>query len=397
MREDFSAEDKRLLELLSDELQKKTEIKHYMPTELKNIFARADKHQVLAVLSRQMEELPDVDKTFWQTKMRRAVLQSYHLLFTAKYVVNLLEENGIRCVLLKGATVANNYPIPELRKSGDVDILLLDSRQNKQVENLLKTRGFQKSGEQHGSHHTVWFSPEKIEVEIHTRLTEVFNNEAANKKMEEQFKKIPEHITRKELMGISFPVLKDGFQAYHLLLHMLVHYMHSGFGLRLLCDWVAFWTQNVEKEEKKIYQSLVEETGLQGFSDRITSVCVYFLGLKNPELGEMAAREKAELFLKDVLEAEEFGTSDSDRLILLEKTGLSAYVKEFHHQMKLNYPKAQNCVILWPFLWAGTLGRFLVNNRKLRKTTSWKILKKTHERSSKISDLQLFQMKQEKR
>lgn len=393
MREDFSAEDKKLLELLSDELQKKTETKQYMPMELKDIFIRADKHQVLAVLSKKMEELPETEKVFWQTKMRNAVLQSYHLIFTAKYVVTLLEKNEIRCVLLKGATVADNYPTPELRKSGDVDILLLDSSQNRQAESLLKKHGFQKNREQHGSHHTVWYSPEMIEVEIHTRLTEVFNNEAANKKMDEQFKKIPEHVTRKELMGISFPVLKDGFQAYHLLLHMLVHYMHSGFGLRLLCDWVVFWMQNVEKEEKRIYQSLIEETGLQGFSDRITAVCVYFLGLKNPKLGETVAKEKAELFLKDVLEAEEFGTSDSDRLILLEKTDPFAYVKEFHHQMKMNYPKVQNYVILWPFLWAGTLCRFLANNRKLRKTTSWKILKKTHERSSKIRDLQLFQMK----
>ncbi len=393
MREDFSAEDKRLLELLSEELQKKKKTGYYMPAELKSIFARANKHQVVAVLNERMDELPEVDKSFWQTKIRCAVLQNYHLLFTAKYVVNLLEENDIRSILLKGATVANNYPTPELRKAGDVDILLLDSRQNKQVETLLKTHGFKKSEEQHGSHHTVWYSPENIEVEIHMRLVEVFNNEAANKKMDEQFKEISGHIMQKEIMGVTFYVLKDGFQAYHQLLHMLVHYMHSGFGLRLLCDWVMFWMQDVETEEKEIYRKLIEEIGLQGFSDMITSVCVYFLGLKNPELGELLAKEKAELFLKDVLEAEEFGTSDSNRLILLEKTGPFAYLKEFHHQMKMNYPKAQNCFILWPALWAGTLWRFLTNNHKIRKTTSWKILKKTHERSSKIRDLQLFQMK----
>ena len=228
-------------------------------------------------------------------------------------------------------------------------------------------------------------------MEVHTRLVELFTGDAANKKMDEQFAEIPKHLQRKEIMGVNFPVLQEGFQAYHLLLHMLVHYMHSGFGLRLLCDWVAFWNREIEANEKAEYIRLVSESGLQKFSDMITSVCVHFLGLENPEFGESIARDEAEDFLKDILEAEEFGTSDSERLVVLNGTGIWAYVKEFHHQMKMNYPKAGKVWVLWPVLWICTLVRFVMNNHKLRRTTSWRVLRKTHARSKKIKELQLFQ------
>jgi len=392
MREEISVEDKFLLKLLSEELQGGLVSEESEKANWQQLFFRAERHRVLALLYNIIEKtnLAEIEKKVWVERTNSAVLQSYHLLFTAKYVVDLLETNGISCVLLKGVTIASCYPVPELRKSGDVDILVLDKKQRKKAEELLHNAGFIKSSEQHGSHHTVWYSEEKIEVEIHTRLVELFNDDVANQKMDGQFAGISGQIQRKEIMGVDFPVLQDGFQAYHLLLHMLVHYMHSGFGLRLLCDWVVFWNRSVAEKERKEYQKLVSEIGLQKFSDMITSICVYFLGLTDPRLGECVAREEAEEFLKEVLEAEEFGTSDSDRLVILNGTGVWAYIKEFHHQMKMNYPKAGKIWLLWPVLWVRTLITFVSNNHKVRGTTSWKVLKKTYERSRKIKELQLF-------
>lgn len=393
MSKEFSVEEKLLLNLLSEELPGKTGEKGQEYTDWKKLFERADRHRVLALLYNTIEaaEFPVEEKKRWMKKVRGAVLQSYHLLFTAKFVVELLEKNNISCVLLKGVTIACCYGTPELRKAGDVDILLLDIAQKEHAERLLTEAGFKKSNEQHASHHTVWFSPENIEVEIHTRIIEKFTQEKANRKMDELFSYIPEHIHRKDIMGVDFPVLRDGYQAYHLLLHMLVHYLHSGFGLRLLCDWVAFWNREISEAERKEYRRLVKESGLQKFSDMITSVCVHFLGLAEPGLGTCIAREKTEEFLAEVLEAEEFGASDSDRLLILNETGIKAYIREFHHQMKMNYPKLGKVFLLWPVLWICTLVRFVTNNHKIRGTTSWKVLKKTQERSKNIKELQLFQ------
>ena len=64
-------------------------------------------------------------RTVWQQAARRTVSQNYHLLFTGKFLTGLLREADIPVALLKGTATSAYYPVPELRKSGDVDLYLL--------------------------------------------------------------------------------------------------------------------------------------------------------------------------------------------------------------------------------------------------------------------------------
>ena len=395
MENKLTAEERMLTNLLSKELLHHKEVGMISENEWKDLLARVERHHVFSLLYDSIEAsgLPKEEKQKWKVKAKQIALQNYHLLFTAKFVIELLEKNNIPCVLLKGAAIAEYFPVPELRKSGDVDILVLGKENMKKTAQLLLVAGFQKSREQHASHHVVWFSPEGIELELHTKLVEQFSIEDANRKVDRLLVDLASHIQWKELMGINFPVLSEGFQAYHLLLHMLVHYLHSGFGLRLLCDWVVFWNNMRSVNEKAEYRRLVKESGLQRFSDIITSVCIHFLGLPDPQIGMCVCVEEAEVFLKEVLMAEEFGNSDTARLVVLQGTGWWEYVKEFHHQMKMNYPKWAKVWIFWPVLWICTLVQFIKNNHNIRRTSSWQVLKKTHERSQRIKELQLFQIK----
>ena len=59
-----------------------------------------------------------------QERSTQTVWQSYRLLFMSRYVTGLLKDAGIDTILLKGSGVAGLYPVPELRKSGDVDLLV---------------------------------------------------------------------------------------------------------------------------------------------------------------------------------------------------------------------------------------------------------------------------------
>ena len=110
----------------------------------------------------------------------QTVQQSYHLLFLSKYVINLLEENGIKAVLLKGSSTASLYPVPELRKSGDVDLLLENAEAAGRACNILDKAGFIMEAEQHANHHIVYKSPDGIDVELHSMLVEPFDNSMIN-------------------------------------------------------------------------------------------------------------------------------------------------------------------------------------------------------------------------
>ncbi len=131
MEERFTEED-YLLQLLSESLKKRDEhidtILDSEKLDWNKFLTVAENHAVLPLLyDRLMEEtLSEENRERVEKAGRRVVQQSYHLLFFSRYVTELLQQQGIQVVLLKGPAISCYYPVPELRKSGDVDLLLLD-------------------------------------------------------------------------------------------------------------------------------------------------------------------------------------------------------------------------------------------------------------------------------
>ena len=396
MEEKFT-EEKYLLKLLSESLKK--EEKRQLPADepkldWNRLLTIAKNHVVLSLLydvllekTLSKENIQRVEKAG-----RNIVQQNYRLLFFSKYVIGLLQQQGISTVLLKGPSAAAYYPVPELRKSGDVDLLIFDKRQLNDVSRIFKEVGFNAEKKQLANHHLAIGTPEGIEIEVHTMLAEPFDNNEINHYLEQTVLEMKEHVQITELMGVELPVLSDAYHAYYLLIHMLQHFLREGFGLKLLCDWVVFWDSGLEEEEQRVYQRLIKESRLEGFSEMISSLCVHFLGLeKKDSLGKLLPEDISWEFMKDIFAAEEFGKSNRERMVVLKGTKISDYLKEFQHQMHLNYPSAGKIWILWPALWILTLVRFLYNNRKVRKTSSIQIFRQAGKRSWMLQQLKLFQ------
>lgn len=355
----------------------------------------AERHCVLPLLYEELieaETVPEQTRSWVTTVARRTVQQSYHILFLGKFVIAKLEDAGIQVALLKGVGTASFYPVPELRKSGDVDLLLLTPDCMDRAKVILLRCGFRVSEEQHALHHLVFTTEEGIEIELHTMLAEPFDNQEINRYMQEKLPDCSQNIRRVNCMGVNLPVLDTSYHAYELLLHMLQHFLWAGFGLRLLCDWVVFWNREIEAEECEKYLKLVQESGIKGFSDIVTLICCTYLGLSQERITWMKITEKYDLdiFLREIMEAEEFGNSAADRMVTLRKNSLGAYVREFHHQMHLNFPRAGRFFLLWPGLWLVTLMRFLRNNRKIRRVSARAVLKKAGQRSRVMEQIKLW-------
>lgn len=383
---------KRLCDLLAEAL-------HEMPfhiteskEEQKKIQELAQQHKVLSLLYEAWEE-----DSFVQQISRQTVQQSYHLLFLSHYVIQVLKEHGIEAVLLKGSAAAQFYPVPELRKSGDVDLLLKNEKQVKAAWECLKEQGFTKEKGQEACHHIACVSPEHICVELHSSMVEPFDNARSNQILKRQQEEFFLHIKEEPLMGLKLPVLQKPYLAYHLLLHMLQDFLRAGFGVRLLCDWVAFWEQGCSREEILTFLRLVRESRVEGFAIAMTAVCVRYLGLA-PEsvwfwqtpIQEMQ-KEQTEALMDEIIEAQEFGASDHSRMVTLRGNHLSDYIREFHHQTMLTYKKAGRFPILYPLLWICMFFGFLHRNRTLRGVSSVQVLKNAGKRSKLVEKMKLFQ------
>ena len=277
---EFSKEEQALLQLLKSALLGE-KYRFEEDTDKTILIDLAKKHAVIPFLYDAVDEkeLPEVYMDIISSESRRTVLQSYRLLFLTKQVSELLERNNIPFAVLKGIATASFYKTPELRKSGDVDLLLLREEDEKKAETLLSEAGFIVSSEQHANHHTVFVSPDGIDVEVHTMLAEPFAYKKINMAMEAQMPLCREHVMKTDSMGVEIPVLDKPFHAYELLLHMLQHFVYAGFGLKLLCDWVILWNYDWLEEEKQLYKQLVEESEISKFAEAVTAVCSKYLGL----------------------------------------------------------------------------------------------------------------------
>lgn len=392
----FSEEEKLLFQFLDLSLHSDKRIKLDTSADFSwdKMISIADKHGVLSIMYDTLmheKSISDEWKKFVTKKSQQNVMQQYRLLFLSRYLLELFKKNGIRACLLKGSAVAFYYPQPELRKSGDVDIVLQDKNTLEVARELLLKCGFQLEEEQLTNHHLTFLSKEGIAIELHSMLAEPFDNKKLNSYMDRVLLEC--EIEYVNVMNANLRTLKRPYFAFHLLLHMLQHFLRSGFGLKLLCDWVLFWQEETSKEDRECYLRLVNEAGVKAFSDVVTNACVKYLGLEQQDVAwmELAEDSPTEDFLREIMDAEEFGKSGENRMVMMRGTGLMDYVREFHHQMHLNFPKAGKCFLLWPVLWVITLVKFLYNNRKVRNISTKQILKEARRRSKLMEKIKILQ------
>ena len=373
-----------------------------LPEKERQAFAAADQKQIVHT-ARQHSVLPLLYDVLCGDGMlreelrgqveavsRQTVRQSYRLLFLTGYLTQLFEREQLPVAVLKGCGVAACYPVPELRKSGDVD-LLVRGQDLARAQALLEREGYQTLKKQHANHHIVCRSEEGICVELHVMLAEPFAYATVNACMREVTDTFAEHIVRRPCMEIEFPLLQEDCQAFQLLLHMLQHFLRAGFGLKLLCDWTVFWNGQGKGDAWQAFGRLAKQSGVYEFARIVTECCVEFFGLRREFLETTGNRELAEAFLCDVFDAEEFGRSSTERMVAVQGKGMKAYWKEFHHQMKMNHPKASKCVIAWPILWIVTFFVFVRNNRRLERGSIRSIMRNAGARGRLVRQMKLWE------
>ena len=395
----LNREQLELCRLLSLALHNKALERLSPDVDYARVIAVAESHKVMALLHPVLEHA-GLQESIWKIvdrKGEQTVRQSYRLLMLSRYVIGLLKENGIDAILLKGCGTAAWYPVPELRKSGDIDLLFKSEDETRKALQILAQQGFVTTEDQPANHHIVCESRDSVSLELHMSLAEPFDSEKTNRFLADCQKEYFAHRRVVDCMGVAFELTTDGYHAFYLLLHMLQHYVRAGFGVKLLCDWVVFWESPLSEEEKKIFLRLTQESGTFGFAVMMTRVCVKYLGLREKQVEFLMQAEPKDVcdlteeLMAEIFEAEEFGHSSKDRMVVLRGTGLIDYAREFHHQMKLNYPKAGKIMVLYPVLWIMTLCGFLYRNRTLRKVSGRQILKKAKKRSQLTEQMRLFQ------
>ena len=155
------------------------------------------------------------------------MLLSYYQLehFTSLTFLLLLAEK-IPCFLLKGISLAANYPVPEYRKLGDLNLYINEKEAFSRACRILEAHGCVEEPEDSDHHVTYRYTfPDthrSFTLELHYRIVGVYQFARANELVDEIFSADHLKASSLTLYGQSYPVLPPTENVFYMLHHMLI-------------------------------------------------------------------------------------------------------------------------------------------------------------------------------
>lgn len=167
---------KLLLRCLNDHLEKSKTALSDEITNQGELYTMAKSHDVVGMVYHQLKGVIGSDKRFVQN-------YSASIFFYAgrnrcfETVTKAFQENGIRYAVVKGAAIANLYPISALRTMGDIDLLIREE-DKPQIHQIMLDLGYECVGDKTGQD---WqYKNKTIEFELHPLM--IYPDEQVEKK-----------------------------------------------------------------------------------------------------------------------------------------------------------------------------------------------------------------------
>ncbi len=184
---------------------------------------------------------------------------------------------GIPVVLVKGQSLALDYPDPERRQPGDIDLLLLPSSYEA-AKDILLPKATTVLEEAKG----IWHQGMRfrsVEVEIHGSISTLMSRKLDRKLaalLEDQFDGRP--FPTVAIGGSEIPVPEADFNAVYIFVHFLQHYWSGGVGLRQLVDWMTFVTVHKRDIHPVVLEVRLKDLGLLRLWKVFTGFAQEYLG-----------------------------------------------------------------------------------------------------------------------
>ena len=198
--------------------------------------------------------------------------------------------HGYKMMVLKGYACSLDWPKPEHRPCGDIDIWLFGAQRGAD-QTLSKEKNIEIDKSHH--HHTVFYWGEFM-VENHFDFINVHQNKT-NAKLEKVLKElgseaninhnendnsVGNRIRSVEINGEKIYLPSPNLQALFLLKHTMLHFVLGEFSLRQLLDWAFFVKKHGEEVDWKWLMEELAEYGMLPAFNIFNAICVENLGFE---------------------------------------------------------------------------------------------------------------------
>jgi len=207
------------------------------------------------------------------------VLQNYERRYKAyeNAVVSLAQfynQNGIKMMVLKGYACSLDWPKPEHRPCGDIDIWLFGRQ--KEADFILKKENDIKIDKTH-HHHTVFYW-DNFMVENHYDFINVYGHRNS-KMLEAIFKELGKDDSHfSSVNGDKVYMPSPNLHALFLMRHLVAHFVSVNITLRQVLDWAFFIKAHGKEIDWEWLESAFKEFHFEEFANCINAICVGDLG-----------------------------------------------------------------------------------------------------------------------
>lgn len=209
------------------------------------------------------------------------VLQSYENIFekyrrTIGEMAAFYNGHGYKTMVLKGYACSLNWPKPNHRPCGDIDIWQFGKQKEADIT-LVREKGFKIDNSHH--HHTV-FNWGDFMVENHYDFINVYARKS-NRELEKIFKELgadDSHWVKVNGEKVYLP--SPNLHALFLMRHTVAHFSSTNITLRQVLDWAFFVAKHNKEIDWNWYLDVMKEFHILDFFNTLNAICVEELGFE---------------------------------------------------------------------------------------------------------------------
>ena len=254
------------------------------------IKALADKQGLAAIIVDGIEQLPEEIRPSKELLLQwiGEVMQNYENFFelyrrAIAELAGWYNAHGYKMMVLKGYACSIDWPKPEHRPCGDIDIWLF-GRQKEADSLLASDMGISVDNSHH--HHTV-FNWMGFTVENHYDFVNVHAHKSS-RELEKVFKELGQddshsvEVTGDASTGSATKVYlpSPNLHALFLIKHMVSHFAAAEISLRHVLDWAFFMEKHGKEVDWEWLDGMLVKYHMKDFFHLINAICVEDLGFE---------------------------------------------------------------------------------------------------------------------
>lgn len=294
-----------LTSFLNELMREEHNLSNIKDIDINEIYLSSSTHGLNSILYPVVEHYYSIDDTCsqqikkWTVETQKSVFLNIIYTQQVGYIYNLLIQNGLTPIIIKGLAISRFYKAPQYRRMGDLDILIRDCEWDKAIETFIQL-GYEKVDSDNHPMHREFVKKNSVMIELHRQL--IHTGYLGKRDDSPWYEHIWNNNIKISLDGIEFYAMCSEDELINQITHFASHFVYYGTKISHIFE-IALIINSSKKELNWDYiENILNQMGFLLFSKLLFSVCKTFFFVEIPKNLTDVNSKTQEKFISDLFE-----------------------------------------------------------------------------------------------